>query len=203
MSRLNGGSWGINSYWIPYIHVERNPYELFKNAVYRLARIKPLTLAVNKAEAVIKGKEKLAILNEDAREMPIPDNSVDFIITDPPFTDEVQYFELSFMAASWLRLPMPFEKEIIINPNQGKTANMYYSSLYKAFLEMHRILKRNGTAVIMLHDENPTIISNFIELIDNAGFRFVKKEQRQMMQRHIGDRDQLHGKDLFILTCRK
>ncbi|MEM2703315.1 MAG: DNA methyltransferase [Candidatus Bathyarchaeia archaeon] len=203
MSRLNSGSWGINSYWIPRIHVERNPLQLFKNAVHRLERIKPLALAVNKAEAVINGKEKIAILNEDAREMPIPDNSVDLIITDPPFTDEVQYFELSFMAASWLRLPMPFEKEIIINPNQGKTANVYYSSLYKAFLEMHRTLKKNGIAVIMLHDENPAIISNLTELVENTGFRCVKKEKRQMMQRHVGDRDRLRGKDLFILTCKK
>jgi len=122
MSCLEGGSWGINSYWIPAVYLERNPYELFRNAIGRLARIKPLALAVNKAEAVVNDKEQLATLNEDAKALPLPDESVDLVIADPPFTDEVQYFELSTMPASWLGLSIPFEKEIIMNPNQGKTA---------------------------------------------------------------------------------
>jgi hypothetical protein len=203
MSRLRGGSWGINSYWIPAVHVERNPYELFKNAIGRLARIKPLALAVDKAEAVVNSNEQLAILNKDAKALPLPNESVDLVITDPPFTDEVQYFELSTMAASWLGLSIPFEKEIIINPNQGKTAAEYYSSLHKAFSEMHRVLKMHKKAIIMFHEEDPGTISNLNELVESVGFRCVKRENRQMMQRRIGDRDQLHGKNLSVLTYKK
>ena len=203
MSRLESGSWGINSYWIPRMRVERNPYRLFRNALIRLARIKAMALAVEDVKTVVNGKERLAIVNGDARELPLPDNSVDLVIADPPFTDEVQYFELSTMAASWLDLPMLFRKEIIVNHNQGKSLNDYYESLCQSFSEMHRALKKSGMAVIMLHDENPSVVSNLTDIVENAGFQCIKKETEQMAQRHVGDRDRIGGKDLYILTCKK
>jgi len=203
MSRLGSGSWGINSYWLPQMHVERNPYALLKNALIRLSHIKTLALAVEDVKTVIRGEERAAILNEDAKKLPLHDNSVDMVITDPPFTDEIQYFELSVMAASWLNLSLPFQKEIIVNHNQGKSINDYYRLLFQAFSEMYRVLKKHGTAVIMLHDESLNVILSLAELIESAGFQCIKKETKQMIQRHVGDRDKISGKNLYILTCKK
>ena len=59
--------------------------------------------------------------------MPIPDNSVDLVITDPPFFDEVQYFELSFLAVAWLNLKLDFDNEIVVNFSVSCLAvNFYY-----------------------------------------------------------------------------
>jgi 16S rRNA G966 N2-methylase RsmD len=203
MSRQNGGTWGVNSYWIPRVHVERNPYFLFTRALKRLSHIKGLAIAFTSAEPVISGDASLAILNCDAKELPLPDNSVHMIITDPPFTDEVQYFELSYLAASWLGLDMPFDKEIIVNPKQGKKFDDYCHLLSKAFKEMYRVLKPGRTAVIMLHDEKEEILNQLVELVKGAGFIIERGKKELMAQRQIGNRDGQKGIYLLVLCCRK
>ena len=203
MSRRNGGTWGVNCYWIPKVHVERNPYFLFKNALKRLSRIKELAIAHTSAKPVISGGAPLAILNSDAKELPLPDNSVHLVITDPPFTDEIQYFELSYMAASWLGLPMPFDKEIVVNHRQGKKLNDYYHLLSKSFAELHRVLKPGRAAIVMLHDENKGVLNKLVELVEGAGFIIDKRKKERMVQRQVGDRDSLKGRELLVLTCRK
>jgi len=202
MSRQNGGAWSVNCYWIPKIHVERNPYFLFKNTLKRLSRLKEIATA-SSLGAIINGNASLAVLNCDAGELPLPDNSVHLIITDPPFTDEIQYFELSYLAASWLGLRMPFDKEIIVNHKQGKRFDDYCRLLSKSFSEMYRILKPGRRAVIMLHDEDEETLTKLIELVKQAGFTINKRKKEQMMQRHVGKRNTLRGKDLIILNCRK
>jgi 16S rRNA G966 N2-methylase RsmD len=203
MSRLNGGTWAVNCYWIPKVHVERNPYFLFKDALKRLSRIKGFAVACTSAEPVINGDAPLAILTSDAKELPLPDNSVDLVITDPPFTDEIQYFELSYMAASWLGLPMPFDKEIVVNHRQGKKLNDYYRLLSKSFAELHRVLKPGRMAIIMLHDENEEILNELIELVEGAGFIIDKRKKERMVVRQVGDRNSLKGRDLLVLSCHK
>jgi 16S rRNA G966 N2-methylase RsmD len=203
MSRQNGGTWGVNCYWIPRVHVERNPYFLFTRVLKRLSHIKGLATAFTSAEPVISGDASLAILNCDAKELPLPDNSVHMIITDPPFTDEVQYFELSYLAAAWLGLEMPFDKEIIVNPKQGKKFDDYCNLLSKAFKEMYRVLKPGRTAVIMLHDEKDEILNQLIELVKGAGFIIERRKKELMVQRQIGNRDGQKGIYLLVLCCRK
>jgi 16S rRNA G966 N2-methylase RsmD len=203
MSRQNGGTWGVNCYWIPRVHVERNPYFLFTRALKRLSHIKGLAIAFTSAEPVISGDASLAILNCDAKELPLPDNSVHMIITDPPFTDEVQYFELSYLAAAWLGLDMPFDKEIIVNPKQGKKFDDYCHLLSKAFKEMYRVLKPGRTAVIMLHDEKEEILNQLVELVKGAGFIIERRKKDLMVQRQIGNRDGQKGIFLLVLCCRK
>jgi len=202
MSRPNGGAWSVNCYWIPRIHVERNPYVLFKNALKRLSHLKRIATA-SSFKAVIKGAASLAVLNCDAGELPLPDNSVHLVITDPPFTDEIQYFELSYLAASWLGLRMPFDKEIVVNHKQGKTFDDYCRLLSKSFSEIYRVLKPGRTAIIMLHDEDEEPLTELIELIKQAGFIINRRKKEQMMQRHVGERNVVRGKDLLIVNCRK
>jgi adenine-specific DNA methylase len=133
----------------------------------------------------------------------LPNNSVDAVITDPPFSDEIQYFELSFMAASWLGLTLPFEKEIIVNPKQGKSQNDYHRQLAQAFRELNRVLKNNHSGVFMLHDEDPEMLSTLVEIVKGSGFRVRRRATAQMPRRMVGNRDDENGKDLLIIVCNK
>jgi len=202
MSRLGSGSWGINSYWIPKVHVERNTYFLFENAIKRLKRIKLLAIG-GSLQSVIYDDSRVAFLLNDAKKLPLPDNSVDMIITDPPFTDEIQYFELSFLACSWLNLTLNFENEIIVNRKQNKSIKEYFEALRKAFDELHRVLKPKRYAVIMFHEENFEILNRIEDILTGAGFTIISKEHKTMYQRRIGDRNVLKGEDLEVFVCRK
>jgi adenine-specific DNA methylase len=55
----------------------------------------------------------------------IPPNSIDYRFTDPPYGDSIQYYELSKLWASWLQIPTSSSEEIVINPQKGKSVNLY------------------------------------------------------------------------------
>ena len=203
MSRINAGSWGINSYWIPQVHLEKNPYVLFKNALKKISLIKPLALRTSYNVKDIEKGAQIVFLNQDAAELNIPDSYVDLVITDPPFTDEIQYFELSYLAASWLGMKLPFEKEIIVNPNQNKSIKRYFDMLSKSFEAIYRVLKPGGHAVIMFHEEDENGVLKIKELLQKAGFIIENVDLQYMQQRKIGERNESKGKELLVFTCSK
>ena len=52
----------------------------------------------------------------DARQLDVPSNSIDYIFTDPPYADAVQYGELNFVWESWLGgTPDWHSDEIVVN----------------------------------------------------------------------------------------
>ena len=52
----------------------------------------------------------------DARQLDVPSNSIDYIFTDPPYADAVQYGELNFVWESWLGgTPDWHGDEIVVN----------------------------------------------------------------------------------------
>ena len=59
----------------------------------------------------------------DARQLDLPDDSIDYIFTDPPYADAVQYGELNFVWESWLGgTPDWHGDEIVVNRARGKDA---------------------------------------------------------------------------------
>src|SRR5690606_1033829 len=63
----------------------------------------------------------LAISTADSRSLDIPSNSIDYIFTDPPYSDNVQYGELNYAWEAWLGVDTKWhEDEIIVNEVRGK-----------------------------------------------------------------------------------
>ena len=57
----------------------------------------------------------------DARRLDLPSGSIDYIFTDPPYADAVQYGELNFVWESWLGgTPDWHGEEIIVNRPRGR-----------------------------------------------------------------------------------
>ncbi|AWR96158.1 hypothetical protein DFR86_00420 [Acidianus sulfidivorans JP7] len=201
MSRLNAGSWGVPSYWIPYRHLERNPYILFERAMKRISKVGG-DWKVGSVEDVLKGESDIAFLNENAEKLPLPDNSVDLIVTDPPFFDEIQYFELSYFYAAFLGINLDFKNEIVVNENRGKTEREYLETLDRTLEEMHRVLKRGRYLVFMFHEENEEKVKKVKDLFSTY-FDIEKEEIKTMSQRNIGDRNNVKGKELRVVIGRK
>ena len=60
----------------------------------------------------------------DARQLDLPGDSIDYIFTDPPYADAVQYGELNFVWESWLGgTPDWHGDEIVVNRSRGKDAD--------------------------------------------------------------------------------
>ncbi len=55
----------------------------------------------------VRQKKLLLVKQIDSSMIPLPDNSVDFVVTDPPYLDSVQYSDLSHFFRCWLRWFLP------------------------------------------------------------------------------------------------
>jgi hypothetical protein len=176
MQRDRGGAWPIGCYWIPPTFVERNVFDLFYSKCKRLASWKRaeqemLSVKIGNIRQVLNGDAVVAFLNYDATEIPLKQNSIDYIIVDPPQTDEIQYFELSFLASRWLGFDLPFKSEIVVNPRQGKDEEKYWEMIKVALQKFAKVLKPKGRITVLLHGENGAYFEKFNQILQNLNLK--------------------------------
>ncbi|MHA1976727.1 MAG: DNA methyltransferase [Candidatus Hodarchaeales archaeon] len=92
----------------------------------------------------------------------IPDQSIDLVLTDPPYFDYIQYSELANFFYVWLHLAFKeiypwFESSTIINKEEiglEKNEISFVSQLIKVFKECNRVLKNNSHLIFTFHHSN-------------------------------------------------
>jgi hypothetical protein len=112
------------------------------------------------------------ILNQSSDQIDIPNESIDYIFTDPPYGDSVQYYELSHLWNGWLELTENenSDKEIVINQRQGKNLDEYTLMLKKVFSECYRVLMKGRYMTVSFHNTNIKVRNKLIFAAAEAGF---------------------------------
>lgn len=115
----------------------------------------------------------------------ITDCSIDLVITDPPFGDNIFYSDLSNFFHAWLRLPLRhdypelFEQTKTPNAQEALAprlltedeANDYYRvRLTACWAESCRVLKDGGILAFTFHHSEPTQWAIVLESLFDAGF---------------------------------
>ncbi len=112
----------------------------------------------------------------------IPSASVDAVVTDPPYFDNVQYSELADFFYVWLRLGLKDEyphfqpdlsgnpDEIVENQRLGKTSEFFVQRMKRVFTECHRVLKDDGLLVFTFHHNRVSAWEGIAHLLLDAGF---------------------------------
>ncbi len=142
------------------IQAEISPFYFFGNKVSDLSNaIQPLSRGNN--HAVSTGSSSL---------LDIPDESVDFIFTDPPFGDNLIYSELNFFVESWLGLFTSQRQEAVIAKTQGKGLGEFESILKDVSAECYRVLKPGHWIVVEFHNSRNSVWTAIQEALGAAGF---------------------------------
>ncbi len=117
------------------------------------------------------------LLNGDSGKLPIPDESVDAIITDPPYFDFIHYSELSDFFYAWLSKGLRNDYPYFQKPNssdlnevQDKNANSFSKKIGRIFLESNRVLKINGLMCFSYHHSTILGWVAIYEAIRNGNF---------------------------------
>jgi putative DNA methylase len=125
--------------------------------VYGLAARMSVPLAED-WNALAMGRGRALIRCGDARALPLPDASVDAIITDPPYFDFVHYSELADLFHGWLRLSLRehypgFAASTTRQAGeiQQRSPMAFAQALTEVFTECRRVLKPNGVLVFSFH----------------------------------------------------
>jgi DNA modification methylase len=141
----------------------------------------------------------------DARSLPIEDNSIDAVITSPPYSFAIDYAENDRPQLEYLGYNVNELKDEMIGlkgkTRKEKLAN-YFEDMNKVLAEMHRVLKKDKYAVIIIGSND----------IQTGGIRLETKIE-EMAKRHGFTLDQkivkpIKGiqntmKEEYILFLRK
>lgn len=100
----------------------------------------------------------------------IPNDSIDYIFTDPPFGENLMYSELNYISESWLRVFTNNKPEAIINRTQKKSLPDYQELMTKCLSEYCRVLKPGRWITIEFHNSKNAVWNSIQEALGRAGF---------------------------------
>ncbi len=187
------GSWGRADYMIRNRSMEQNPLIVFLRSCYDKQGV---VNAMLDAEKSLPSKKKINFVSSTNKRLNlkadinygvvdiadlcdyIKENSIDFIITDPPYGGLVQYMDLSLVWLVWLqhfdkRYTPDASGEITYKKNIT-SRNSYKRKLVLAFKNMYKVLKPEHYMVVTFHNQDIKEWNDFVSAIREAGFAFEK-----------------------------
>jgi len=178
------------SYWIPTLSAENNVWYSFQKRYKAMLKGKRYSnkelshhqqLSKQFNELIKQGD--FLIYTGSSTSLPIPDETVDAIITDPPYGENVMYAELSNFWAVWLEDRLGLDgnlindvEEAIQNKRQSKTIARYRHLLYEVFKECHRVLKRGRWMVMTFHNREFKVWNAIHLAAHDAGFILAEQD---------------------------
>lgn len=148
------------------LYVSGLPVE--KNLIAGLRR-KLATIA--KAFALIRGRAgRVEVHQKSSCRVDLPDRSIDYVFTDPPFGGNIPYAEINFLNEAWLDRYTDRGDEAIVSNDQEKGLAEYQELLTAALSEARRILKNKGKATLVFHSASADVWNALQAAYTGAGF---------------------------------
>jgi DNA modification methylase len=184
----------------------------------------------------------------DARQLPLPDSSVDLVVTSPPYANAIDYVRAHKFSLVWfgqsvaslteLRskyigterandssptgLPA-FAKSTIervseLDKVKGRILTKYFQEMKIVIKEVHRVLKMNKNAVIVIGSSTMRGVEtqthlNLIEIAKEVGFqmvgvakRLIDRDRRMMPARNRSDNSsqiEMRMHEEYVIGLRK
>jgi SAM-dependent methyltransferase len=183
--------WAKPGYWLPPVHLEANVLEEFSrrcDSVLRgkrdyLSKLPPLLprpqFKARAAGVLEDDASSFHVSTRSSTDIPLQDQSVDLIITDPPYGSYVHYADLSNFWTVWLRdveglgTVIDNREEAVIARKSfpgAKNAGDYLRLLEGCFSECARVLKDGGYMVLTFHNREPRAWAALYVAAVKAGF---------------------------------
>lgn len=179
-------------------------------------------LEVHTVDELQQGSRRLLLRQGSLAELQLPDNCTDFVVTDPPYFDSIQYDDLSDYFRRWLNLLVPEEAQhdiqwrydvagaaVAPRPSAGdeSSASQYVTNLTSVFAECHRVLrKRRGRLVFTFHHWRPQAWSALTRSLKTAGFCLVNRyvvHSEHPMSVHIANLRAITDDAVLVLAPRE
>jgi 16S rRNA G966 N2-methylase RsmD len=105
-----------------------------------------------------------------AQESGLPDNSIDYIFTDPPFGENIYYSDLNYLWESWIKIFTNRVSEAIVSRTDKKDIVVYAKLMRACFIDYYRILKPGRWITVEFHNSKNSIWRAIQEALSQAGF---------------------------------
>ncbi|BBE29919.1 DNA methylase [Tepiditoga spiralis] len=214
------GSGTFKKFFQNYIKAKEFNYNIFEKNYNKNEKI---FLEKEKINAIfaknfedLKDKNTFLICNSSKNMKELPDESIDYIITDPPYFSSINYSELSEFFYVWQRILLNNEyiyfkndslkkdKEIVVNKSRNYKKDDYIKELKHVFLEGRRVLKNNSYMVLTYNNNSIDGWVSIIIPIIESGFKIIKTYPVDI-EKNSGLIDNIRNKMNFnlIIVCQK
>ena len=194
------GVWGEKRFWVPHYSIENSvPY-------YFVERI----------SKIVQAKEETNMLIGDfydprftcrgfvgsGLKLDLPDESIDYCFTDPPYGGSVKYLALSTVWNAWLNCAIETSKEIIIDEN--RTLQDYETKLKKSMAEIYRVLKPAKYLSVTFHSGDLDIWMSLLSACGESGFDLCNAVPEEPLKRSHNQLEMARRVTTdFVLTFRR
>jgi DNA modification methylase len=106
----------------------------------------------------------------------IPNESVDYIYTDPPYGKKIPYLDLSIMWNAWLDLEVTendYQLEAIEGGEYQKSKDEYNQLIANSIKEMYRVLKFERWLSFVFAHKDPEFWHLIIDTAESCGFEYI------------------------------
>lgn len=136
-----------------------------------IAGLRRKLTTIDKAFALIHGLEgRIHVRHQSSCRVDLPDGSVDYAFTDPPFGGNIPYAEVNFLNEAWLGRFTDRREEVIVSNSQQKTLTDYRRLLTAALSETRRILKPDAKTTLVFHSASAEVWCALQQAYTDAGF---------------------------------
>jgi DNA modification methylase len=161
-------------YWFPKSIIELKVWERFN---YRFNRILKGKEKWNSITNGFNVKDNFICINGSVSELSrhIPEGTIDYIYTDPPYGGNIAYLDLSTMWNAWLGYEINTharEEEIIEGGDLDKTQEDYEKLFSKSFEEMSTVLKKDGWLSLVFAHKKLEFWNLIIDSNESNGMEF-------------------------------
>ena len=138
----------------------------------------------------------------------IPDNSIDLVITDPPYLGQVLYSEYMQLYSPILGLNIDMKDEIVISSRaeHDKNEANYYEDLKKVFSLIGKKLKKDKVMCLYFHDNSLKVWNKLMKILFEEGFRYIGQthiEKSNTLKNIISPKKSLKGDSILFFRNSK
>ncbi len=148
-------------FYVASQHAECSPWYILEGKLGRLA----------KAFQNYRSQIGAAVVNTgSAASMPLPDKSVDYIFTDPPFGENIYYSDLNLLVESWHGVKTNSSPEAIVDRVKNKGIPEYQHLMQRCFAEYYRVLKPGRWTTVVFSNSRAAVWNAIQVALQQVGF---------------------------------
>lgn len=158
------------------------------------------------------GSQRFFLWQGSSAHLPLEANSVDAVVTDPPYFDSIQYGDLAAFFRIWLRQFLPdaadwaYDGTAAAVDSERGGARQYVDSMAAIFRECQRVLvPGRGRLIFTFHHWQPRAWAALTAALHDAGFVLLNRyvvHAEHLMSVHISNVQALTHDAILVLAPR-
>lgn len=165
-------------YQVPSVGKVQNVWTVFERKFNTLVKSRDQLHEITPLQSPEDLKDWARVLRQDASNLPLPEESVDYVFMDPPYGSQVGYYELNLFYSAWLREGSEeFDEEVIIpmeTDNDPEYAKKWGKMMEPILNEAKRCLKPGRYMTLLFHSKSDEIWNELRRLMfEKLDFRYI------------------------------